>query len=121
MPPADQLEGVRVAGALESWGYGQDRALLLAGLLHDVGKSRAAGGARYRMAITLMEAFSPGLLQRIIRRDGDVATLWRHAEIGAEMTRHSLPADSVRLIRDHHKDAGGDERLRALQEADALF
>ncbi len=120
MPAADQLEGLRVLAELESWGYGADRNLLLAGLLHDTGKSLAPAKARYRVLITVLETVAPFLLPRLAARSATVGALVEHAAIGARLASEAgLPADVCALIAEHHRPAG-DPRMAALQRADGL-
>ena len=120
MPPADQFEGLKVVETLRDWGYGADRELLAAGLLHDVGKSLAPPWVGYRVAMTALDMLVPGLVPRLARRHGPLGVLARHAAIGAELARQAgLPNSLVALIRDHHSPPA-DERMAALQRADGL-
>ncbi|MBV8083856.1 MAG: HDIG domain-containing protein [Chloroflexi bacterium] len=119
MCPADRLEGLRVCRALSSWGYGSDRSLLVAGLLHDVGKSLAPPSAVWRVALTALEALVPaGLLAQL---PGPMGTLARHASAGAKMAAEAgMSQDVVALIAGHHGLAEND-RMAALQRADGLY
>jgi len=120
MPPADQFEGLAVAATLEARGWAHDRDLLLAGLLHDAGKSLAPPRAAYRVLVTLLETLAPSLLTALARRWEPLRSLLNHAITGAEMAREAgLSADAVRLIAEHHLPAR-DARMAALQQADAL-
>ncbi|MGH2469380.1 MAG: HDIG domain-containing metalloprotein, partial [Chloroflexota bacterium] len=102
MPPADQLEGLQVLAELRRWGFEGDRDLLLAGLLHDMGKAQAPARVRYRMAATLLEG-SPRLLRSIGRHSPVLRVLANHAALGAAMARRAeLPLDVQRLIALHH-------------------
>lgn len=120
MPPADQVEGVAVAERLASWGYERDRNLLVAGLLHDSGKSLAPNGVQLRIAATVIEGFMPGLMWPLLHRGGALGMLWNHPATGAELAaKAGLCEDVVALIREHHLPAQ-NARLLALQRADAL-
>src|SRR3990172_12436560 len=71
----------------------EDRALLVAALLHDAGKGRIA--LWHRVAFVLLEAWAPGLLRRLATPSE--GTGWRealyrclhHPELGAELARHA--------------------------------
>jgi hypothetical protein len=128
MPRYDQLHALYVLRTLQGRGY-SDPDLLAAALLHDVGKTvRQTGPLRlwHRVAVVLMRAFRPGLLERIgVDRRGS----WRqpfyvqqhHAAIGAELARRAgCSARTVELIL-HHEDRSGQERdplLAVLRAAD---
>lgn len=100
-----------------------DRDLLAAALLHDAGKGRMAGGPVrlwHRVAYVILAATAPSLLHRLTRREGGgLATLHRHAEVGAQLAQ-SLGASPriVEAIRQHEDPAPGDETLRLLRIAD---
>ena len=120
MPPADQLEGLAVARSLAERGWGADRELLLAGALHDVGKSLAPAGARYRVVMTALQALAPSMASWLIGRSPTLSALADHPASGAELAAAAgLPSDVVRLIAGHHQPAQ-DARMAALQQADAL-
>lgn len=128
MSPGDQRHSLEVFWRLTKGGWG-DPELLEAALLHDIGK----GGDRlriwHRVAITLLENFAPGLLQRIVQDDprgwGYPFYLHlHHAERGASLAESiGCSAEVVKLIDGHHTPPAGDspdmERVRALQGADA--
>jgi hypothetical protein len=86
----DQAHLLRVYQALVERGV-TDRDLLIAGLLHDIGKSSPCGQVRLsdRVAKVLLARFMPRLLSRLAR---EPVPRWRyglwlavhHAEIGAE-------------------------------------
>ncbi len=120
MAPADQFEGLAVASTLEAWGWGSDRDLLLAGLLHDAGKSLAPPGPGWRVLMTLLETFAPAVVRPLGARVAPVAALANHASAGAALAAEAgLPSDVIRLIAEHHSPAS-DARGAALQRADAL-
>jgi HD-like signal output (HDOD) protein len=121
MPPPDQVEGLAVAGKLEAWGWGADRDLLVAGVLHDVGKSLAPGGARYRVLMTALETLPPALVMPLASRGHALAALANHAAAGSQLASQAgLPDDVALMIRMHHQPPR-DARMEALQRADALY
>jgi hypothetical protein len=70
MPVADRRHGLDVVASLRAAGGGDDSELLLAGLLHDCGKSTPDGrgvGLAPRVAWSLGEIFGPGSI-RLARR-----------------------------------------------------
>ena len=100
----------------------QDRCLLTAALLHDVGKGRIAPW--HRVCYVVLDAATPGLLRRLVAPG--VGGGWRqalyrclhHAQLGAERVRMAGSAEEiVALIRDAGI-ASTDERLLALRAAD---
>lgn len=101
----------------------QDRDLLAAALLHDVGKGRLT--VAHRVAAVVLEAIRPGQLKRVASPQGPG---WRrglydhlhHQELGAELAqRAGSSAVVVDLIRHHHQDGRqGPPGLAALQMAD---
>lgn len=113
--------GLQVFRHLRRQGY-QDRQLLAAALLHDVGKGRVT--LAHRVAAVLLEALWPGLLARVASPQGG----WRqgfyrhryHAELGAEMAhRAGSHPRIVALIRHHHQDGQpGPPGLADLRLAD---
>jgi hypothetical protein len=122
MVRGDQRHGLDVFHALRAAGH-KDRTLLEAALLHDVGKSGVRLTILHRVAIVLLDAAAPALLERL----ADQGKGWRapfaahvqHARIGAELALSAgCTPDTVALIRDHHTPAHNDERLAALQRAD---
>jgi hypothetical protein len=117
----DQRHALDVLFALEREGH-DDRALLVAALLHDVGK----GAIRLwqRVAFVVLKAASTRLLVRVASESGASwrQALWRslhHAELGAALAEASgAPAETVRLIKMHEERATGDRQLLMLQQAD---
>jgi hypothetical protein len=128
MPGHDRQHALNVVRALQQRGH-DEPDLLAAALLHDVGKAVPRGGRvriGHRVAVVLMHAFWPALLERLARED---AVGWRrpfyvqqhHAAISAQLAQEAgCSPVTVDLIR-HHEDAPGpadDSLLAALQAAD---
>jgi hypothetical protein len=128
---ADQRHSLDVLYALREKGY-NDRDLLAAALLHDVGKIGAKLYLWQRVAIVLLQATWPALLDELAW--GDPAS-WRyafylrreHPEIGARLAQENGASPlTVELIRRHQvplRQPGRsleDKFLRALQEADGV-
>jgi hypothetical protein len=119
MTSRDQQHCLGVYRRLRDQGHG-DRDLLVAALLHDVGKGQV--NVWQRSAFVVLEAAAPTLLRRLVH-PGDSKS-WRqalyrclhHAELGAALARKAGSSpDVVSLIRG---DQTHDARLAALQAAD---
>jgi putative nucleotidyltransferase with HDIG domain len=128
MPGYDQHHALEVMRTLQEMGHG-DPDLLVAALLHDVGKTVDQRGALrlwHRVSVVLMRAFWPSLLERLGQsHPGN----WRrpffvqqhHAESGAELAHQAgCTARTVELIRRHEDPSSrvDDPFLAALQAAD---
>ncbi len=131
MSPADQRHGLAVYRTLVREGP-QPRDLLVAALLHDVGKAAAPMPLWVRVAVVLLDRFMPRLLDRL--SEGE-AQGWRkpfvvyrhHAEIGARWAAEAECSPlTVALIRRHHEpverlNGEADRLLQALQRADGSW
>jgi hypothetical protein len=128
---ADQRHSLDVFYALRAQGY-NDRDLLAAALLHDVGKAGTNIHLWQRVAIVLLQATWPALLDELAW--GDPAN-WRyafylqreHPEISARLAQEAGASPlTVELIRRHQvplRQPGRsleDKFLRVLQEADGV-
>ena len=138
MPSYDRRHALSVMHALRLGGH-TSPDLLAAALLHDMGKTvqwdgtqavRGDGALRlwHRVAVVLMRALSPELVERI---GEDRSGSWRHpffvqehhAVIGAELARQAgCSARTVELISHHEDppDQARDPLLAALQAADGM-
>lgn len=128
MAAPDRRHALSVYRALRAQGP-QPEELLIAALLHDVGKAASPPPLEVRVAIVLLERFAPRLLRSLVGRE---ASGWqrpfviygRHAEIGAEWAaRAGCSPLTVDLIRRHHdpiSDGEADPLLALLQKADGM-
>jgi putative nucleotidyltransferase with HDIG domain len=121
MKARDQRHSLDVFRLLKDANH-RDDDLLVAALLHDVGKGRLAGtNVRlwHRVSYVLLGAGAPGLLRRVGNGRSGLGALQRHAERGAVVAEAlGVPDGVVELIRRHHEEGPQDEPLRTLRLAD---
>ncbi len=121
MAARDQRHCLDVFYALKRGGC-QDGEVLLAALLHDVGK----GPIRlwHRVAYVLLRATWPRLLARVAQAEGRgwrraIASLEDHGIRGAALAEAAgTPAAVVQLIRHHQRADADDDRVVLLRAAD---
>lgn len=117
----DRRHVIAVANDLEDAGHPPH--LVLAGLLHDIGKVGRVTVVD-RTASVLLGRLAPGIRERLAARprplpglDG-LHLLLHHAERGADLLASAgVPADVVWLVRHHEREFDSTD-LRALQAAD---
>lgn len=126
LPTFDQQHLCRVANHLRAIGV-TDLDLLVAGLLHDIGKSDGIHRVRLtdRVGKVLLKRFAPGTLAKMAAdypqgRFCGLALTVRHPEIGAEIARQlGCSARTCWLICNHEAESDlGDQDLAKLQLAD---
>ncbi len=119
--PRDIVHATNTARWLLARGH-QGSDLIVAALLHDVGK----GQQRRRDRVAVVAAEWVGLGRRLaspssrieMRRAAHRTAV--HTRIGAERLRTAgAPTRVVELVRRHHAKAGDDGMLALLQQADA--
>jgi len=130
MPRYDQRHALGVLRTLQECGC-DDRDLLAAALLHDVAKTAGQAAALrlwHRVAVVLMQALRPSLLERIAR---DQPGSWRqpfyvaqhHPALGARLALEAgCSPQTAELIRSHEDRPTGsdDPLLAALRAADEV-
>ncbi len=126
MPAFDQQHLCRVANHLRSQGV-TDSDLLMAGLLHDIGKMDGRTRVRLsdRIAKVLLKRVSPGTLDKVAAaypngRFPGLALTMLHPEIGAKVARQIGCSERTCWLIRHHEDDSelDDPDLAQLRAAD---
>ena len=122
MPRCDQRHSLDVLYTLQRAGH-QDKTLIQAALLHDVGKTRGQLTILHRVAVVLLQRFAPDWLARLAA-DGEgwkapFAVHAQHPQIGATRAADAgCSQETIDLIHRHHETHPEDTMLAALQWAD---
>jgi hypothetical protein len=117
----DQRHSLDVFYTLQRRGC-RDQDVLLAALLHDVGKGRIR--LWQRVVFVLLQTGAPGLLHRLAQPNGSgwrqaMASLKDHGFRGATLAQEAGASPAVvELIRNHQRLDGGDRRAALLRTAE---
>lgn len=130
MSDADQQHSLRVCRGLQERGC-QEQDMLMAALLHDVGKAGGRVPFWTRPAIVLGKLCVPRLLQHLAiapalfdrqepplpRWRRSLSYAWWHAEVGADLAAQAgLSERAVLYIRTHHQPNGPAAELHLVDE-----
>ncbi|GLV57869.1 hypothetical protein KDH_47040 [Dictyobacter sp. S3.2.2.5] len=128
MTVADQQHSLRVCRGLQERGC-QERDMLAAALLHDVGKAEGRVPFWTRPTIVLGKRLLPELLRRSVVPPGQIehdrvprwrrslSYAWHHAEVGALLAAAAgLSERAVLYIRTHHQPHGPAAELHLVDE-----
>ncbi len=130
MSQADQQHSLRVYHGLQAGGC-QEQDMLMAALLHDVGKAQGRVPFWTRPAIVIGKLCTPHLLKRLtvtpaVLAQGSIpipswqralSYAWWHADVGADLAaRAGLSERTVLYIRTHHQPHGPAAQLHRVDE-----
>lgn len=117
----DQKHSVLVARHLARLNP-QDAYMIKAGLLHDIGKQVYPLNPVEKGIMVILHKLSKGKIQGL-KQLKMVKGYYEHPLLGYELLRKAGGYDKhlLMLVRDHHQNQVGDERLKLLQQADNLF
>lgn len=124
----DQDHLLCVCSKLRSAGY-SDPDLLVAGMLHDIGKCEGKLHVRFvdRITKVVLTRVAPGLLKHLARPPargwrGGLVLAVHHPELGAERAMDLGCNDRTCWLIQHHEDIDAHDPgpLKALQDADRV-
>lgn len=128
MSPADQQHCLRVCRGLRARGC-SEQDMLVAALLHDVGKAQGRVPFWTRPAIVIGKRLVPSLLQRALLDPDKIeqyqgyswrrglSYAWHHAEVGARLAAAvGLSERAVLYIQTHHQSHGPAAELYLVDE-----
>lgn len=118
LPREERAHGVQVAKCLAG-SHREDRELLVAALLHDVGKLGTPQGALVRALTHVLPPSTADAGPRLTGLAGARQARTHHAAYGAELLRRAgSSARVVDLVARHHDTAHDVPELMALKECD---
>jgi putative nucleotidyltransferase with HDIG domain len=123
LPVNEQRHALDVLATLERMGE-EDRVLLQAALLHDLGKAAARFSIVERSLAVFMEALAPAIFARLLDRPSDFRRRYeayrQHAAVGAARLQELGAMDVAAVVAEHHAPMPALERTQRLRRADGL-
>lgn len=123
LPVNEQRHALDVLATLEQMGE-EDRVLLQAALLHDMGKAAARFSIVDRSLAVFMEALSPAIFARLLDRLPGFRRRYeayrQHAAVGAARLQELGATEVAAVIAEHHAPMPALERTQRLRRADGL-